>query len=123
MRLLLLLALLIAIVAVVFALQNSTPVFIRFFGWQTQESMALVLLITFTVGVLFGLLVSVPALIQRMRKISQLKRQVDEQVHNLTSMNHKLAEATTQLAALQADPSLPRSAGSASNAPSPPSSQ
>ncbi|WP_315787945.1 LapA family protein [Fischerella sp. JS2] len=53
-RILTLLALLIAIAAVIFALQNSTPVLVQFLAWQAQESMALVLLLTFTFGVLFG---------------------------------------------------------------------
>jgi uncharacterized integral membrane protein len=115
MKLLLLLALLIAIVAIVFALQNSTLVVVHFFGWQTQESMALVLLIAFALGVILGLLVSVPPMIQRMRQISQLKRQVDEQARDLTSVNHKLTGVTTQLAALQAGSPLSGSDASASD--------
>jgi len=52
MKLFTLLALLIAIIAGLFALQNATPVFVQFLGWQTQSSMALILLVTFALGVL-----------------------------------------------------------------------
>ncbi|NJN59938.1 MAG: LapA family protein, partial [Leptolyngbyaceae cyanobacterium SL_5_9] len=67
-------------------------------------SMALVLLLTFALGVVFGLLVSVPPMIGRMRKIAQLKRKVDEQAYDLEAADRKLTEATTQLTALQAVP-------------------
>ena len=92
MKIFTLFALLIAIVTVVFALQNSTPILVSFFSWQAQESMALVLLITFSLGVIFGFLISVPTMIARMRKISRLQRTVHEQAHELETVDHKLTE-------------------------------
>lgn len=92
MKLYTLLALLIAITAGVFALQNSTPVFVQFLGWQTQSSMALILLITFSLGVLFGFLISLPTMIQRMGKIAHLKSQVDQLAYDLDLANRKLLE-------------------------------
>lgn len=97
-------ALLIAIVAVVFALQNPTPVLVQFFGWQTVGSMALVLMITFTLGVAFGLLISVPPMLRRMKTIAQLKRQMHDQSHDLEAVNHQLIDARTQITASQATP-------------------
>lgn len=94
MKLFTLFALLIAIVAGVFALQNSTPVFVQFMGWQTQASMALILLITFSLGVLFGFLISLPTMIQRMGRIAHLKSQVDQLAYDLDSANRKLAEVS-----------------------------
>lgn len=92
MKLYTLLALLIAITAGVFALQNSTPVFVQFLGWQTQSSMALILLITFSLGVLFGFLISLPTMIQRMRKIAHLRSQADQLAYELDLANRKLLE-------------------------------
>jgi uncharacterized integral membrane protein len=107
MKIFILFALLIAIVAVVFALQNSVPVLISFLGWQTQGSMALILLIAFSLGVLFGFLISVPPIIGRMRKISQLQRKVDEQGIDMENITRKLTETNTQLTTLQDLPPLP----------------
>jgi len=47
MKIFTLFALVVAIVVVIFASQNAAPVWVRFFGWQAQESMALVLLVVF----------------------------------------------------------------------------
>lgn len=107
MRIFTLFALVVAIVAVVFASQNATPVLVQFLGWQAQASMALILLLTFALGVVFGLLVSVPPMIGRMRKIAQLKRQVNEQAHNLETTDLKLTEVTARLTAFQTNPPLP----------------
>ncbi|BAZ66358.1 MAG: LapA family protein [Pelatocladus maniniholoensis HA4357-MV3] len=100
-RILTILALFIAIAAVIFALQNSTPVLVQFLAWQTQESMALVLLLTFTFGVLFGLLVSLPAVIKNIRKLSHLRRKIEEQNYEIENLHNNLMEATNQIKALQ----------------------
>jgi len=93
MKLFTLLALVIAIIAGVFSLQNSTPVFVQFLGWQIQASMALILLVTFALGVLFGLLISLPTMIQRMRKISHFQSQTHQLADDLAEANRKLSEA------------------------------
>lgn len=95
MKLFTLLALLIAIVAGVFALQNSIPVFVQFLGWRTQSSMALILLVTFSLGVVFGFLISLPTMIQRMGKIAHLRSQVGQLAYDLDIANRKLFEAST----------------------------
>lgn len=43
---------------IVFVLQNTQVVEVRFWFWKTQASRALVLLITFAVGLGFGWLIS-----------------------------------------------------------------
>jgi len=50
MQALLIIALLIAILAVIFALQNAIPVSITFLVWKTEGSLALVLLVALAVG-------------------------------------------------------------------------
>ncbi len=49
--LLLILALIIAVIAVIFALQNTAAVSVSFFVWQFNQSLALVLLLAAFVGV------------------------------------------------------------------------
>ncbi len=72
----LILALLIAIGAVIFALQNPGYLTLRFGPYQTEQSTALVVLISFALGVLVGLLASIPSRLKRAREIRQLRRQL-----------------------------------------------
>ncbi|NDJ18144.1 LapA family protein [Myxacorys almedinensis] len=106
MQILTLLALLIAIVAVVFALQNSAPIAVQFLGWQSQDSLALILLLTFTFGVLVGLLISLPPFIKRLRRSSHLKHRLHERDSEIEELHRQLVEARQQLNALP--PSQPR---------------
>jgi diguanylate cyclase (GGDEF)-like protein len=71
-------AIVIALAAIVFALQNPSPVTINFLTWQFQDSLALVLLITLAIGVLIGLLVCIPSLIRRNLKISKQQRRYEQ---------------------------------------------
>lgn len=109
MKLFTLLALLIAIIAGVFALQNATPVFVQFLGWQTQASMALILLVTFALGVLFGFLISLPTMIQRMRKIAHFRSQAEQLAYDLDVANRKLSEAGAPQTNQRAEQTRPHS--------------
>jgi len=77
MRLFVISALVIAFLAILFALQNTNLVTIQFFLWQYQQSLALVLLATLAIGIIVGLLVSFPAIIRRNFKAARLKKQTD----------------------------------------------
>lgn len=72
-------AIIIAIIAVIFALQNSDLIKINFFIWSIPEtSLALVLLITLVLGILVGLLSLVSAIYRRNKTISSLKKRIGE---------------------------------------------
>jgi len=75
MTIFLILALLIAILAVIFAVQNVTLVTISFFAWNIHTSLAVALLIALGAGVLITLLVSVPGRIKGgWNSVSQKKK-------------------------------------------------
>lgn len=57
--------------------------------------MALVVLLTFSLGVLMGFLLSLPRMIYRMTKIASLKRMVAEQERIIAELNQKLLETST----------------------------
>ena len=78
MTLFLIVALLITVVASVFALQNAILVTVTFLAWKFEGSLALVLLATFCLGVIVSLLISIPNRITRTRLISHQKRKIDE---------------------------------------------
>lgn len=74
----LIVALGIAILTVIFALQNTIPVGVTFLFWNFEGSLALVLMLTFALGVLVSLLVSIPAIVKRRSAISNQKRKSEE---------------------------------------------
>jgi uncharacterized integral membrane protein len=78
MQLQLIVAIIIAIVAVVFALQNAVPIAVGFLAWRFQSSLALVLLVTLALGILMSLLVSMPSMIRTRKIISNQKKKIQK---------------------------------------------
>ena len=79
----LIVALGLAILTVIFALQNAIPVAVTFLIWQFEGSLALVLMLTFALGVLVSLLVSIPAIVKRRSAISNQKKKIEELANRL----------------------------------------
>jgi len=78
MQLQLIVAIIVAILAVIFALQNSVPITVSFLGWKFESSLALVLLITLALGILTSLLFSIPSMIKRKRMISNQDKKIQK---------------------------------------------
>ncbi len=74
MRFALFLSLLLAVLAVVFALQNPAYMDVSLGPWDIRESTALILMVTFCFGVLVGVLATVPTIIKKRRRIRYLER-------------------------------------------------
>jgi lipopolysaccharide assembly protein A len=89
---LLVIGLIVAILAVIFALQNSTPTVINFLFWPTGEvSLALVLLVTFLLGVVATVLVLLPGIIRRNTQLRGMKKKVG-QMDKLVNKDEKDAD-------------------------------
>ena len=78
-------ALVIAVMAVIFALQNTITVTISFLAWKVTGSLSLVLLITLAIGAVIGLLVLAPSTIKNTlavsgnrKRIGALEKELDE---------------------------------------------
>ncbi len=83
----LIIAVIIAVLAVVFALQNSDPVVVRLFYWDLgNASMALVLLFTFIIGIITGLLMMVTGIYKRNQIVGAQKKRILELERQLTSI-------------------------------------
>ena len=80
----LVIALVVAILAVVFALQNASPVVVSLLSWRVEINLALLLLITFTLGVLTSLMVSIPAMLLRWRR--KRRKEQDAEVGRRTNL-------------------------------------
>lgn len=113
MQIFLVLALIVAIVAVIFALQNPATVTVSLLFWQFDGSLALVLLVSLTAGVLISLLVSVPAVIRRSRGAPADRRTIE-------TLRSQLAERDQQIKDLEARLSAPPPAPVEMPKPSPP---
>jgi putative membrane protein len=97
MRFGLLFSLLLAILAVIFALQNPQPMDVNLLFFQTEGSTALVLILTFGFGVLVGLLSSVPARLRTRRKLKELqKKQSDENTGSSTSASQASSKPSSK---------------------------
>jgi putative membrane protein len=69
----LIIALLLILIVVVFALQNSNPVQIKLLFWQVESSIAFVMTSVLFIGALLGVLFSLPAIYKRKEQIEELK--------------------------------------------------
>jgi lipopolysaccharide assembly protein A len=75
----LIIAITIALLAVLFALQNADPVTVRLFFWDLNNtSLALILLITLIIGLIAGMLFLAPGIYRRNQVISTQKRKLAE---------------------------------------------
>ena len=77
MTIYLIVALIILIITVIFALQNAVSVTISFLVWEFTGSLSLVLLGTLAVGLLIGWLVLTPSMLKKTFTISSLRKRIE----------------------------------------------
>lgn len=87
MQVYLILALLFALGTATFAFQNQMRVSVNVFAWQAEGSLAIVILATLSIGVLIGILASLPTLIKRSWKIASQGRRIHELEKSSTASN------------------------------------
>ena len=75
MRFSLIFSLILAIFAVVFALLNPQPMDVNLVFFQTSGSTALILILTFGLGVVVGLLSTLPKQLRTRSKLKELQQQ------------------------------------------------
>ncbi len=91
------LALLLALLAVVFALQNTITVTITFLFWQFTGSLALVLLVALAAGMLVSFLAYLPSLIRGRLAARRMRKHATELESNLAEHKQRLQEAELKL--------------------------
>lgn len=74
MRTGLILSLLLAILAVIFALQNPQSMDVNLLFFETQGSTALILILAFGLGVVVGVLSTLPKQLRTRRKLKELQK-------------------------------------------------
>ncbi len=97
MRLYIISALVIAFLAILFALQNNNLVTINLLVWSYRHSLALVLLGTLAIGVIIGLLVSIPAMMRRGWRIARFQKQTDSLTDLVQEREQSLSAETRKI--------------------------
>ena len=97
----LIIALLIAVIAVIFALQNTLTITIAFFTWRVTGSLSLVLLVTLAIGVLIGLLFVAPSLLKHTFRASDQRKRIGALEKELEDHKAKLSELQKPAPAIQ----------------------
>ena len=101
MQLGLIIGILFAIMAALFAMQNIVPVVVSLGFWSFEGSLALVLLMTLGLGALIAGLLSSPAMIRRQWNTSKLARQVANLERKLADEARRNEELTAEVARLR----------------------
>jgi uncharacterized integral membrane protein len=101
MQFFLILALLIAILAVFFAIQNTIMVTVYFFFWQISSSLAVILLCTLAIGVLISMLFSIPAIQKRNWQINKHKRRITDLDHQKATQAEEIADHIVRINTLR----------------------
>ncbi|MEC4985893.1 MAG: LapA family protein [Oscillatoria sp. PMC 1068.18] len=101
LRLLLISGLLIAFLAIVFALQNASFIAVNFLLWRFQGSLALILLLTLALGVIAGILVCSPIVIKRNWKIASVKKKIKEMERVLEDKNEAILKQDKRIQYLE----------------------
>lgn len=113
----LIVALVIAVIAVLFALQNSMLVTISFLSWEISGSLSLVLLATLAIGVLIGLLVLAPSALKKTFKASSQRKRINALEHEVSEHKAKVAELQKPAPVISSPDAQPESHDSESKRP------
>jgi len=97
----LILALLFAVVAVIFALGNTDVVTVSFLSWHVEGSLALILLVAVAVGILIGILLMTPGAIKRNLALSGQKKKIKTTEQELDQRKQELDEHKSKVTELE----------------------
>lgn len=101
MQIMLIFSLVVAIIAVIFAVQNADTTNIQFLFWEKEVPIAAALLVAMLLGVLMSLLASSPSLIRRKMTIRNQRKKITELESSLADQKIKLAETTQKATDLE----------------------
>jgi uncharacterized integral membrane protein len=118
MQVFLVFALLISLVAVVFAVQNTTMVTISFLMWDLNNSLAVVILLTVVTGVLISILASLPSWIKNRVYMMNLRKKNKDLETKLSKQEEKYQAAEQEIATLKVQVAEAASTASAALSPS-----
>jgi uncharacterized integral membrane protein len=93
MQIFLFFALIISVLAVIFAIQNNAPATVSFAVWKYNGSLALVLLVAVAAGTLISFFVSLPSNLRTRWTIRQQRKKLTELESSLATVRGELEQA------------------------------
>lgn len=99
MQLAIISAILTAIVAVFFAMQNNVPVTVNFLFWRFDSSLAMVLLLALALGAIVVALLSTPATLKAQWRQSRQKRRIEALEKTVEDQQRRIADLESHLPA------------------------
>ena len=75
---LLIVAVALAAVVAIFAIQNSGVITVSFLGWEWEASLALILILTLGVGILLGYAAGLPSRWKKGSQLRQTRRELED---------------------------------------------
>ncbi len=103
MRFFLFLALIIAIVIIIFTFQNHTDITLVFFNQDVSGPLPLILAIPFFVGTIAGLALIVPVWLKKARAFKSQKKQILELVEKLLNVSEQLKAEETETGLIEGE--------------------
>jgi len=97
MQIFLFFALIISILAVIFAVQNTAPTTISFAIWDFKGSLALVLLVALAAGALISFFASLPSNLRARWILRQQRKKITDLEKSLATVRSELEEAQKRL--------------------------
>ena len=98
---LVIIGLIMAVLAVLFAFQNADVVAISFGVWQLEQSLAIILIVTLGLGIIISLLLSLPTIIKRGWQNTKYKKKIADLEARLESQNQANSQQQQQSLARQ----------------------
>ena len=77
----LIIASLLVLIVVIFAVQNAESVSVHFISWEVGMSLALLLIVTLIIGLFIGVLVITPRVLRSKKELNQLKKQLNDKIN------------------------------------------
>ena len=98
---LVIIGLMMAVLAVLFAFQNADIVTISFGVWEFKQSLAIVLIVTLGLGIIISLLLSLPTILKRGWQNTRYKKKITDLEAQLESQNKASLQQQQQIVARQ----------------------
>jgi uncharacterized integral membrane protein len=98
MRILIILAVLLALLVTIFAVQNITLTAIQFLFWNVTGSLALILMVTFSVGILIGLMIMIPGAVRGRLQSADFRRTIKSLESRLSEAHRSIETISTAAA-------------------------
>ena len=84
MQLRLIAGIVVAILLVIFALQNGEPIVVKLWFWEVQNSLAVILMIMLLMGAALGAFFSIPGYMKNKKVLAEKKKRIAELEQQLT---------------------------------------